>query len=268
MELIVKFTSDIWQCAVFDHGELIRYIEINPILDIGDNVCGLITEKSHIENSFFFEYEKGKTGLLIKGKGYKVGDTIWATLVRKDDGAFKSAKFIPLKETKEPVSRYTIKHCNPFSGLLKKYNISTITCNPYKDCGKYFPFKPVLKSEPFDTVLSETIAELKNQIITMPDGSRIIIEKTAAFTTIDIDSGASMSSVDTINLNAAHEIIHQIILREIYGVIVIDFIGNAFKKNLASVIEYFKTCHDTVKFISMTRLNLIELIRERKHERE
>lgn len=265
MDLIINFTETEWQCAVSENGRLIRYLKINPDIHVGDIITGRVVKKSPLPGSFFFEYMKGKTGLLIKASRCKVGDKICAKMVRCDDGAFKSAKFIPADGDVQSSALFAIKKRNPFIDIIAEHGITQIICNPSPSVG-LLPMKPQLTNTPFDRVLKEEISGLSNPVVTLSDGSRVIIEKTAAFTVIDVDSGASCATSDIINVNAAREIMRQIILREIYGIIIIDFIGHSFHKNLKNALECIKNNRGTVKLISVTRLNLVELIRERRYD--
>lgn len=65
--------------------------------------------------------------------------------------------------------------------------------------------------------------ENKNQI-NMPDGSYIIIEQTAANVGIDINRGGSKLCSNTINKNAWSLIYKYVLVEQIYGVILIDFL--------------------------------------------
>lgn len=74
--------------------------------------------------------------------------------------------------------------------------------------------------------IADRLAELGTAIVALPSGGALTIEATAALTAIDVDSGASTDAKLrlTTNLEAAREIARQIRLRDIFGVIVVDFI--------------------------------------------
>jgi ribonuclease G len=74
--------------------------------------------------------------------------------------------------------------------------------------------------------VADVLAELGAASVTLPSGGSLTIEATAALTAIDVDSGASTDAKLrlTTNLEAAREIARQIRLRDIFGVIVVDFI--------------------------------------------
>ncbi|OPZ77874.1 MAG: Ribonuclease E [Alphaproteobacteria bacterium ADurb.Bin438] len=262
MELIVNFKEEIFEYVVLnDNKELVKYSTINPILDQDDIVCGRVIQKSPLKETFFIEYQKGKTGLLIKASGFKIGDKVICKLIRNEIPPFKSAKLMPYK-IDEDLEVYEIKKSNSkLLEIINEYNIDEITCNP-SVFASIFKGKAKLNSKPFDEVLIEEISELKNPIINLKNGARIIIEQTAAFCAIDVDSASSNDNTDEINLIAVKEIVRQLILREIKGIILIDFIGHSFNKNLTEVINYLKSQKDVLKFISVTKLNLIEIMRK------
>jgi ribonuclease G len=74
--------------------------------------------------------------------------------------------------------------------------------------------------------IADRLTELGAANVALPSGGALTIEATAALTAIDIDSGASTDAKLrlTTNLEAAREIARQIRLRDIFGVIVVDFI--------------------------------------------
>lgn len=74
--------------------------------------------------------------------------------------------------------------------------------------------------------VADVLAELSATNVALPSGGALTIEATAALTAIDVDSGASTDAKLrlTTNLEAAREIARQIRLRDIFGVIVVDFI--------------------------------------------
>lgn len=104
-------------------------------------------------------------------------------------------------------------------------------------------------------------------------GGYIVIEPTEALVSIDVNTGKYISEKKAedeylkVNLEAAKEIARQILLRNLSGVIIIDFINmksEAYKKML---LDYLKSQlqFDPVKtnIIEMTKLNLVEITRKK-----
>ena len=105
-------------------------------------------------------------------------------------------------------------------------------------------------------------------------GGYLIIQPTEAMNVIDVNSGKAIAGKKNterhflkINLEAAVEIAKQIRLRNISGIIIIDFIDmeeEASKKELIETLER-EIKKDSVKtvFVDMTKLNLVELTRKK-----
>ena len=118
------------------------------------------------------------------------------------------------------------------------------------------------------------LSDLLSNKVWLPSGANIIIESLETLTVIDVNSGKNQSrKKDTlfqINLEAAEEIARQLRLRNISGMIIVDFINMAdeeSKKKLISAIkEFIKEDPVPCSFIDMTKLGLIELTRKKTHK--
>jgi ribonuclease G len=95
--------------------------------------------------------------------------------------------------------------------------------------------------------IEDEIKKLESSTITLKSGGYIIIEKTEALFAIDVNSGKYNYDVEMdnaifeINKEAAYEIFNQIALRDIGGLIVVDFIdmeNSAHKNELESILKY------------------------------
>ena len=101
-----------------------------------------------------------------------------------------------------------------------------------------------------------------------------IIEKTEALTSIDINSGSfnqknnSRSAILWINCEAATEIAKQIILRNLGGIIVIDFIDMEFQKDQLTLLNHlhniFKKHNTQIKVVQLSEIGLVEITRKRQ----
>lgn len=110
--------------------------------------------------------------------------------------------------------------------------------------------------------------------IDLMTGGSIFIEKTEALTAIDINSGSfnqknnSRSTMLWINCEASTEIARQIMLRNIGGIIVVDFIDMEFQKDQLTLLSHlnttFKRHKSEVKIIQLSEIGLVELTRKRK----
>ena len=118
--------------------------------------------------------------------------------------------------------------------------------------------------------------ELENALsekVWLRSGGYIIIQPTEAFVSIDVNSGKYVSKKDAqkeyykINLEAAEEIAHQIRLRNLSGIIIVDFINMLVRDNQDKLMKSFEqfVSEDPIKttIVDMTKLNLVELTRKK-----
>ena len=110
--------------------------------------------------------------------------------------------------------------------------------------------------------------------VDLPSGGYVIIEPTEALTVIDVNSGSftrSANARETVlwtNCEAAVEIARQLKLRNIGGVIIIDFIDMDSRRDQLQLLEHFTTAirDDSARpqIAQLTELGLVELTRKRQ----
>ncbi len=120
----------------------------------------------------------------------------------------------------------------------------------------------------------QTIQKSLQPRVDLPSGGYIIIEPTEALTVIDVNSGSftrSANSRQTVlwtNCEAAIEISRQMKLRNIGGVLIIDFIDMDSRRDQFQLLEHFTTAikDDSAKpqIAQLTELGLVELTRKRQ----
>ena len=116
--------------------------------------------------------------------------------------------------------------------------------------------------------------ELLNSKVWLPSGANIIIETLETLTVIDVNSGKNQSrkedTILRINLEAAREIARQLKLRNISGMIIVDFINLKSQEQKEELIRCIRQelKKDTVpaQFIDITRLGLVELTRKKVYK--
>jgi ribonuclease G len=124
-----------------------------------------------------------------------------------------------------------------------------------------------------DFKINEELQKLMKPKINLPSGGSIVIESTEALTVIDVNSGkftGGRNLEDTIlktNLEAAHELARQVRLRDIGGIVVVDFIDMSSEASRSRVI---KTLEDGLRrdrtratIQSFSNLGLLEFTRKR-----
>ena len=110
----------------------------------------------------------------------------------------------------------------------------------------------------------------------LPSGGSLIIERTEALTVIDVNTGKNVGksnleeTVFRNNLEAAEEIARQLRLRDIGGIIVIDFVDMEIKANRDEVMKVFRDAlardKTRTQAFEMSELGLVEMTRKRISE--
>lgn len=118
------------------------------------------------------------------------------------------------------------------------------------------------------------LLEIMKPRVNLCKGGYIIIEKTEALTTIDVNSGSFTNLQNSrqtslwVNYSAIHEIIKQLRLRNIGGIIVIDFIDSNNQFDQMRLLRYMSKLiskdYVRCRIIQMSELGLVELTRSRQ----
>ncbi len=124
--------------------------------------------------------------------------------------------------------------------------------------------------------IEEGIEKMRKPIVSLPNGGSIVIQEAESLCAIDVNTGrftGSKSQEETVtqtNIEAAKEVAHQLRLRNIGGIIVVDFIDMKKASNRNKVMDAFAAAlrgdRAKIRILPITRLGLIELTRERKRE--
>lgn len=122
--------------------------------------------------------------------------------------------------------------------------------------------------------IEKEILKLRHNKITLQCGGNIVIEKTEAMYVIDVNSGKNIKeknlqkTVLTTNIEAAREIGKQIMLRNLSGIIVIDFIDLRDKNDRYKVMKELKNSLSkdggNSKIFPFTELDLVQISRKRR----
>jgi ribonuclease G len=124
--------------------------------------------------------------------------------------------------------------------------------------------------------IDEEVAKALGRRVELKSGGYLIIDQTEALTTVDVNTGGYVGARnfdDTIfktNLEAAHAIARQLRLRNLGGIIIVDFIDMARDEHQTAVLEEFKKqlARDRVKTMAgeFSQLGLLEMTRKRTRE--
>lgn len=124
--------------------------------------------------------------------------------------------------------------------------------------------------------IEDELLKLRGSRIDLPSGGYIVIQEAESLCAIDVNTGkftgksSQEETVTATNIEAAIETARQLRLRNIGGIIVIDFIDMKKRRNREKVTEALaeatKSDHAKIKILPITRLGLVEMTRERRRE--
>ncbi|SEG86841.1 ribonuclease E [Thermomonospora echinospora] len=122
--------------------------------------------------------------------------------------------------------------------------------------------------------IDEQIAKALERKVWLPSGGSLVIDRTEAMTVVDVNTGKFTGqggnleeTVTRNNLEAAEEIVRQLRLRDVGGIIVIDFIDMVLESNRELVLRRLLEClsRDRTKHqvAEVTSLGLVQMTRKR-----
>lgn len=147
-----------------------------------------------------------------------------------------------------------------------------------KGCGDNLNDIRIIESERAfqDFNVENQIKTLFQRKVELENGGSIFIDVTEALTVIDVNSGKFIGSENMeetalqINLSALDEIALQVRLRNISGIILIDFIDVKSKDNIEIIVNkaksVFKEDKAKTNILGMTKLNLMEITRKKNKD--
>ena len=124
--------------------------------------------------------------------------------------------------------------------------------------------------------LEEQIQQTQSRRVPLADGGSIVIDETEALIAIDVNTGGDVqhrnqrTAILNTNLEAACEIARQLRLRQMSGIVVVDFVDMDDAKDEQALIdkvkEELKKDRISADFVDLTGLGLIEITRKRAGE--
>lgn len=152
-------------------------------------------------------------------------------------------------------------------GRLKKTDTDGIPVRLYAD-----PAYSLKQLYGIEQMLTQALAKK----VYLPSGGYLVIEPTEALTVIDVNSGNNTKKKKkddyylSNNMEAAKEIARQVRLRNISGIIVVDFINLNNKEQKDALTTYMKSLlkedYVTANVVDFTRLDLMEITRAKKYQ--
>ncbi|MBT3445332.1 hypothetical protein HN450_00655 [bacterium] len=123
--------------------------------------------------------------------------------------------------------------------------------------------------------VDKEISKIFHKKVNLKNGSFLLIEEKEGLTVVDINSGRSLNNKKesnmTVNMFAAREVAQQIILRNLSGIVLIDFIDLNSANDKRKVFKTFKDSmrKDKAKhsILTMSKFGIIEMTRQKKGSR-
>ena len=229
------------------------------------NVFVIIRTNAAFASFEEIEEDMVKTASKLK-KIYELAScrTLYSVLHKTESEYLKAIKNINLSE---PLSIVT-DIASIYDEISQEfYDNTQIEVKLYKD--ELLPLNKLYGME-------SKIKEALSRIIYLPSGAQIIIDRTEALVAIDVNTyhtkfkGDKEDTFYETNIEAAHEVMRQIKLKNLSGMIIVDFINMKLDKHYEMLIKCLEALakQDTsaVSVIDLTALKLVEIVREKKHK--
>ena len=121
--------------------------------------------------------------------------------------------------------------------------------------------------------ITDELARLEERNVELKSGGFLVIDKTEALTVIDVNTGSFVGDINladtayALNLEAAEEIMKQLRLRDIGGMIIIDFIDMAKESHKEGLLNKLRELAQTdrvkTNVLDITALGLVEITRKK-----
>lgn len=187
--------------------------------------------------------------------------TIYSCIYREEDECIKAIKNIPTDQYNEIVT-----------DLSSVYE-QLMNCGIRVELRLYQDERlPLAKLYSLETHLSQALSPK----VWLPGGGYLVIEPTEAMTVIDVNSGKGSSQKKMMqgqlylktNREAAFEIARQLRLRNLSGMIMVDFINMDSSEDEESLLAYLKECLEKdpvrTRLVDMTALGIVEITRKKE----
>lgn len=134
-------------------------------------------------------------------------------------------------------------------------------------------YQDAMISMPARYGLEKVLEKALSKRVYLKSGAYLIVEPTEALTVIDVNSGKAIKGKDAeeirykLNVEAAYEVARQMKLRNLSGIIIVDFISmksEQMQKSLLNELAFAVACDSVpVNIVDITRLGLVEITRKK-----
>ena len=238
------------------------------------------------------------TGIIFRTEAAELSDLcvaknelteLFTELLRLLNKAMRTPARTCIRQAENPVVSMVRDFSKPFyDSLCHSDDIAEEITEVVTDSQKYFELLhensieakyyedrllPLYKLYSIESVLEQ----IQSKRVWLKSGGYLVIEYTEAMTVIDVNTGKcekgknKENTILNINLEAATEAMRQLRLRNISGIIIIDFIDMKSDENKQKLLKHLRdeASKDLIKtsVMGMTRLNLVEITRKKIRER-
>ena len=281
----IKTKESVCSAKLSLHGKYCLVTSHNHSLGVSKKITGTrAKELQQLLSDCTADYVSSDFGVVLRTSAEMVSDS-----VLKEDICATIHKFQRLIKESACKSACSIVHQNPpgYIQALKKIDLSNVDRIYTDQADLYDEIQTELSNTKILDYLElytdpqirlSTLYHLNGQIdkllqsrVWLGSGANIIIEQLETMTVIDINSGKNQSKqpdiLKAVNIEAAKEIARQLRLRNISGMIIIDFINMKSKEDEQELIEVLRKelKKDVVpcQFIDITKLGLVEVTRKK-----
>lgn len=233
------------------------------------NNCGAIIRT----NCIFAKEEEIKQDIqMLTARWNNIKDSIEKNMenvpciIEEDNSIVKSLILATVDSKMSKITTNSKEYNEELLNFLKLYKLENI-------------IKVELDNNVFEKyTIEKELQSLENNKIWLNCGGQIVIDKTEALTAIDVNSGKCIGkdnleeTILKVNIEAAKEIAKQIRLRDIGGIVIVDFIDMGKDKSkeilLKAMEEEIKKDRAKVQIEGFSKLNLLEFTRKQLYGKE
>ena len=174
-----------------------------------------------------------------------------------------------LKDLKEQILRYKYVFDHKKDSICQLVKAPNALQKAYVEWDKFDDPNIIKVKGCFDNFsVWEQILSLRSEMVELPSGGNLIIEKTQAFVAIDINTAKnnSLSSAFKVNVEAIKEIPRQLRLRGLGGKIIIEMgpLLKKYRKKIEEILLYNSLSSDKLRIAGWTNLGNLELEKPRE----
>lgn len=242
----------------------IRDVQMRERLEmLGNSICSDVTLPNY---SLIFRTECQNSPSMEIITDYANLCNLWENILAKFN-SFVSQGRVGLIYGRDPLLAEIMKY--PISTYSKVCADSIDVINDIKtQLPELAPIMQFIPKRIFEIKsIDNVVSSLLGRKVYLKSGADIVIEKTEALTVIDVNSGKSSKSYTDVNFEAAEEIMRQLRLRDIGGIIVCDFIEPENKKDRLALVDFMRKLAlidpSKPEIPGISQLGLIEISRKR-----